>query len=153
MSGPSHSEIAKVPAGLCMRIEARPSWRWLLPRHGHDGGILSRIVAVPNSLAGGRTSQSRTRARRRGADVPQQYLPEEPAGPRTRLLGFERVDLDPGQSQTVALDVVPRLLASYDTDRGQWHTAAGSYRLALGRSAGNYALEANVHLAVSWFGR
>lgn len=90
---------------------------------------------------------------RRGADVPQLYLLEDPVGSRTRLLGFERVDLEPGESRTVSLDGDPRLLASYDTDRGQWHTPGGSYRLALGRSAGNYAMEADVSLAESWFGR
>ena len=90
---------------------------------------------------------------RRGADVPQLYLLEDPAGPRMRLLGFERVDLEPGESRTVALDVDPRLLASYDTDRGQWHTPGGSYRLVLGHSAGNYTLEADVSLAEAWFGR
>ncbi|WP_197410520.1 beta-glucosidase family protein [Arthrobacter sp. EPSL27] len=90
---------------------------------------------------------------RRGADVPQLYLLEEPAGPRMRLLGFERVDLEPGESRTVTLDVDPRLPASFDTDRGQWHISAGSYRLALGHSAGNYALEADVTLPEKWFGR
>ncbi|MDR7082135.1 beta-glucosidase [Arthrobacter ginsengisoli] len=90
---------------------------------------------------------------RRGADVPQLYLLEDPAGTRTRLLGFERVNLEPGGSRTVSLDVDPRLLASYDTGRGQWHTPGGSYRLALGHSAGNYTLEADVSLAEAWFGR
>lgn len=90
---------------------------------------------------------------RRGADVPQLYLLEDPAGARMRLLGFERVDLDAGESRTVSLDVDPRLLASYDTDRGQWHTPGGSYRVALGHAAGNYALEADVSLAELWFGR
>ncbi|WP_200913017.1 beta-glucosidase family protein [Arthrobacter sp. Leaf69] len=90
---------------------------------------------------------------RRGADVPQLYLLEDPAGARMRLLGFERVNLDAGESRTVSLDVDPRLLASYDTDRGQWHTPGGSYRVALGHAAGNYALEADVSLAEAWFGR
>ncbi|HEX9227715.1 MAG TPA: beta-glucosidase [Arthrobacter sp.] len=90
---------------------------------------------------------------RRGADVPQLYLLEDPAGARMRLLGFERVDLDAGESRTISLDVDPRLLASYDTDRGQWHTPGGSYRVALGHAAGNYALEADVSLAELWFGR
>ena len=90
---------------------------------------------------------------RHGSDVPQLYLIEDPAGARMRLLGFERVDLEPGESRTIGLDVDPRLLASYDTDRGQWHTPGGSYRLALGYEAGNYTMEAGVTLAESWFGR
>ncbi|MET3947662.1 beta-glucosidase [Arthrobacter sp. UYCu512] len=55
---------------------------------------------------------------RSGADVPQLYLLEDPAGPRMRLLGFERVDLEPGESRTVELTADPRLLASYNTGRG-----------------------------------
>ncbi|MEO5994118.1 MAG: beta-glucosidase [Arthrobacter sp.] len=90
---------------------------------------------------------------RSGADVPQLYLLEDPAGPRMRLLGFERVDLEPGESRTVELTADPRLLASYSTGRGQWHIAAGNYRLALGPSAGDCSLEADVYLAESWFGR
>ncbi|MDI3241934.1 beta-glucosidase [Arthrobacter sp. AL08] len=90
---------------------------------------------------------------RSGADVPQLYLLEDPAGPRMRLLGFERVDLEPGESRTVELTADPRLLASYNTGRGQWHIAAGNYRLALGPSAGDCSLEADVYLAESWFGR
>ena len=90
---------------------------------------------------------------RRGADVPQLYLLEDPLGPRMRMLGFERVDLEPGESRTVSLDVDPRLLASYNTDRGQWHVRGGSYRVALGHSAGNYTMEADVSLPESWFGR
>ena len=106
-----------------------------------DGGGVRANFTVTNS------------GPRRGADVPQLYLLEDPAGTRMRLLGFERVDLDAGESRTVSLDVDPRLLASYDTDRGQWHTAGGSYRVALGHAAGDYALEADVSLAESWFGR
>ncbi|MGY2744703.1 fibronectin type III-like domain-contianing protein [Pseudarthrobacter sp. O4] len=90
---------------------------------------------------------------RRGADVPQLYLLEDPAGTRMRLLGFERVDLEPGESRTVSLNVDPRPPASYDTGRGQWHNTGGSYRLALGHSAGDYTLEADASLAESWFGR
>lgn len=90
---------------------------------------------------------------RRGADVPQLYVLEDPAGPRMRLLGFERVDLEPGESRTVSLAVDSRLLASYNTARGQWHTAGGSYRLALGHSAGDCTLEADVSLTEAWFGR
>ena len=34
---------------------------------------------------------------RTGADVPQVYLTNTPDGPRMRLLGFERVELEPGE--------------------------------------------------------
>lgn len=95
---------------------------------------------------------------RRGADVPQLYLVESPGvegpgGARTRLLGFERAELEPGETRTIALSVDPRLLASYDQGQGQWHMAPGSYSLALGHSAGDHALVADVDVTEAWFGR
>ena len=47
---------------------------------------------------------------RAGADVPQLYLTE----PReVRLLGFERVELAPGESRTVTITAEPRVLAPF----------------------------------------
>jgi len=51
-----------------------------------------------------------------------------------RLLGFERVDLQPGESCGVTLTADPRLLARYEVDAGRWHIAEGGYRIALGRA-------------------
>ena len=64
---------------------------------------------------------------RDGADVPQLYLTT--AGrttTRMRLLGFERVELAPGESRSVTVTADPRLLARYDADAGQWHVAGGT---------------------------
>ena len=49
------------------------------------------------------------------------------------LNGFERVELQAGESRSVTLIVGPRLLARYDGDAGQWHIADGTHRVALGR--------------------
>ena len=38
-----------------------------------------------------------------GADVPQAYLTDAPNGTRMRLLGFERVELEPGESVHVTV--------------------------------------------------
>src|SRR4051794_34648046 len=46
---------------------------------------------------------------RAGADVPQLYLTQ----PRMRLLGFERVELAPGESRTVTITAEPRVLAPF----------------------------------------
>jgi beta-glucosidase len=45
-----------------------------------------------------------------GADVPQLYLTEAAGDKRTRLLGFERVVLKPGESKRVTITADPRLL-------------------------------------------
>ena len=65
---------------------------------------------------------------RGGADVPQLYLTEAPGDKRMRLLGFERVELEPGESRQVVLTADPRLLARFDGEAGQWRIAEGAYR-------------------------
>jgi beta-glucosidase len=56
---------------------------------------------------------------RAAADVPQLYLTD----PRMRLLGFERVELQPGESHRITVTADPRLLARFDADAGQCHIA------------------------------
>jgi beta-glucosidase len=64
-----------------------------------------------------------------GADVPQVYLTDAEGERRMRLLGFERVELKPGESRTVTVKADPRLLARFDGKNGlgQWRIAAGTY--------------------------
>ncbi|MGH8141425.1 MAG: glycoside hydrolase family 3 C-terminal domain-containing protein, partial [Steroidobacteraceae bacterium] len=71
--------------------------------------------------------------RRAGADVVQLYLISAAGQPERRLVGYQRVQLDPGQSQSIKLSVDPRLIAHWMD--GAWHIAPGHYRWALGASA------------------
>jgi beta-glucosidase len=91
---------------------------------------------------------------REGADVPQLYLTQAADGKRMRLLGFERVALKAGESKRVTVTADPRLLARFDGKNGlgQWRIAAGTYRVALGKSAADLALSANVKLVARTFG-
>jgi beta-glucosidase len=89
-----------------------------------------------------------------GADVPQLYLTEAPNEKRMRLLGFERVELKPGESRQVTLEAADsRLLARFDGKAGQWRIAPGTYGVALGRSAGDLVLTGNADLTGSLFGK
>lgn len=88
---------------------------------------------------------------RAGADVPLLYLTGAPGGRRLRLLGFERVDLEPGQSRRVSIEADPRLLADYAD--GAWRITPGSYSVAVGASAAAFAFTAEVELAGRAFGR
>jgi beta-glucosidase len=90
---------------------------------------------------------------RAGADVPQLYLTEAADGKRMRLLGFERVELQPDESRSVTVKADPRLLARFDGDAGHWHIADGIYRIALGKAADDLVLTAEVQLAERLFGR
>ena len=90
---------------------------------------------------------------RRGADIPQLYLTGAPGQRRMRLLGFERVDLEPAESRLVTIEADPRLLARYDGAAGSWRIAAGSYAVAVGASAVDLELTAEIELAGRAFGR
>ena len=87
-----------------------------------------------------------------GADVPQVYVTEEAGDKRLRLLGFERVELHPGESREISITADPRLLARFDSHAGQWRIAEGNYRVALGRSANDFVLTADTKLAGRLFG-
>jgi beta-glucosidase len=89
---------------------------------------------------------------REGADTAQIYLTEGAGEKRMRLLGFERVSLQPGQSKRVTLTADARLLGRFDGSAGRWRIAAGRYRIAVGKSAGDLCLHAEVRLAARVFG-
>ncbi len=72
---------------------------------------------------------------RAGADVPQLYLTGVGKTKRVRLLGFERVELQPGESKTVTLKADPRLLARFDAKAQQWRLEGGNYKVVVARSA------------------
>jgi beta-glucosidase len=86
---------------------------------------------------------------RRGADVAQVYL----TGERCRLLGFERVELDPGESREVTVEADRRVLARFDGDAGQWRITGGSYSVAVGASATDLRLSGDAELRDATFGR
>jgi beta-glucosidase len=90
-----------------------------------------------------------------GADVPQVYMTDAAGEKRMRLLSFERVVLKPGESRNVTVTVDPRLLARFDgkSGLGQWRITEGTYRLALGKSAGDLVSSAETRLTARTFGQ
>jgi beta-glucosidase len=90
---------------------------------------------------------------RDGADVPQLYLLSGAGHERMRLLGFERVELASGASRAITITADPRLLGRYDGGAGQWHVAAGTYRVALGKAADDLVLSGEAPLTERRFGR
>jgi beta-glucosidase len=74
---------------------------------------------------------------RRGMEVAQVYVSPVSGGweaPR-RLAGFKKVDLAPGESKSVTLEIDPRLLATFDEASHQWRITPGAYRLSVGDSS------------------
>jgi beta-glucosidase len=80
------------------------------------------------------------RGKREGADVPQLYVTPATGSRPLRLTGFERVTLKPGETRRITLIAEPRIVADYDTAQPGWHLAAGTYRVAIARDAGQPVL-------------
>jgi len=72
----------------------------------------------------------------KGADVAQVYLTSAAGRPVLRLVGFQRVELEPGEKRNLSLTADPRLLGRYDEQSGRWEVERGVYRVNLGKSAG-----------------
>src|SRR5262245_9891611 len=87
-----------------------------------------------------------------GADVPQLYLIDAAGDKRMRLLGFERVELKPGESRQLTVTADPRLLARFDGEAGQWRIAEGTHRVGGGKSATDLVLTGDARLSARKFG-
>jgi beta-glucosidase len=83
---------------------------------------------------------------RAGADVPQVYLSSAAGKPLRRLIGWEKVRLEPGESKQVTLQADPRLLAHFDVKAHGWKIAAGDYRVTVGKSASDTGLKGGATL-------
>ena len=65
--------------------------------------------------------------------MPQLYFVGRNGEKLERLVGFQRVTLNPGESRSITLTVDDRLLANWRD--GEWSMPAGSYNFALGQDA------------------
>lgn len=81
---------------------------------------------------------------RAGTEVAQLYA--APPGRTHRLVGWARVDLQPGESRTVTIAADPRLLASWDASADGWRQAAGDYDVYVGRAADTAEGQARVRM-------
>jgi beta-glucosidase len=87
-----------------------------------------------------------------GAEVPQVYLtlPAAAGEPFKRLVGFDRVELAPGQARTVEVTLDPRSaarpLSFWDTGSGRWRTLRRTYTVHVGPSVATLPLRATVRV-------
>ncbi|MDR8075984.1 glycoside hydrolase family 3 C-terminal domain-containing protein [Burkholderia cenocepacia] len=78
-----------------------------------------------------------------GAEVVQVYvgLPASSGEPPKRLVGFQKVFLNPGASQTVTVNIDPKAtnhpLSTWDKDAQQWSPASGATTIYVGNSSRN----------------
>ncbi len=74
---------------------------------------------------------------RPGAEIAQVYaaLPANADEPPKRLVGWSKVQLNPGESKQVSITVVPKYLSVFDDTAHAWKLLPGSYTFMVGGSS------------------
>jgi beta-glucosidase len=90
----------------------------------------------------------RNTGKRTGQEVAQVYLslPASAGEPPKRLIGWEKVELKPGESKTVTLKVDPLYLSIFDAATDRWMIVPGEYQVMAGSSSATLPLTAAVTL-------
>ena len=87
-----------------------------------------------------------------GAEVAQVYLglPAATGEPPKRLVGWRKVNLQPGAKQSVTVEVdendSSHPMSYWDTNSSSWQTAPGDYPVYVGNSSANLAQAGTVHV-------
>jgi beta-glucosidase len=97
---------------------------------GHDGSSVT--LTVTNTGA------------RAGADIAEVYvtLPASAGESWKRLIGYRKVELAPGESKTVTMDVDPIYVSIWDVAGKHWTRPSGEYHVMAGASSSETPLEA-----------
>jgi beta-glucosidase len=90
----------------------------------------------------------RNTGKRAGQEVAQVYLslPASAQEPPKRLIGWEKVDLQPGESKTITLKIDPLYLSIFDAATDRWTIVPGEYKVMVGPSSATLPLTATVSL-------
>ena len=88
----------------------------------------------------------RNTGKRAGTEIAQVYVGLPPAAnePPKRLVAWEKILLEPGQSKAVTLKLEPKFLSIFDTQKDDWSLLPGEYRIFVGGSSRNTPLTATV---------
>jgi beta-glucosidase len=136
---------------------ANVGYRWFAAEHLQPlfpfgmGLSYTRFEFAGLRLYSGKTVEAsftvRNTGARAGVAVPQLYLMSAAGAPLQRLAAFSRISLEAGQSQSLRVQIDPRLLAHWDVARHGWQIDRGSYVFALGTSASDLGERAELALA------
>ncbi len=87
---------------------------------------------------------------RPGAEVAQVYVADrhaKTARPERELKGFERVELAPGETKHVSIELNPRAFAFYDAAAHHWTIAPGQFSIEIGDSVESLPLHEHVDVS------
>jgi beta-glucosidase len=84
-----------------------------------------------------------------GSEVAQVYvrLPEAAQEPFQRLAGWERVDLRPGESKTVTIELKPEWISIWDDKAARWQLVKGEYSVEVGGGSDAISLRGPARLS------
>jgi beta-glucosidase len=105
------------------------------------GGKLTATTTVTNT------------GKREGSEIAELYVHQIVPSidrPINELKGFDRIDLQPGQSKTVTFSVEPHDLAYWDTAGKQWKADPGAYEIEVGASSRDIRLTKQFRLTGSF---
>jgi beta-glucosidase len=85
---------------------------------------------------------------RAGTEIAEVYavLPEAADEPFKRLVGWQRIELAPGESKTVTVAVDPRVISIFDERKNAWSLLPGVYGIFAGPSSGDTPLKATLQV-------
>ena len=85
---------------------------------------------------------------RAGAEVAEVYvgLPAGASEPPTRLVAWQRVELAPGESKTITLDLNPHYLSIFNEQKDAWELLPGDYKVMVGGSSRDLPLSGTFSL-------
>lgn len=85
---------------------------------------------------------------RAGAEIAEVYasLPAAASEPPKRLVGWSKVELKPGESQEVTVDVNRKYLSIFDVKQNGWQLLPGEYNFMAGGSSQSLPLKQSVSL-------
>ncbi len=94
---------------------------------------LSSLAVNVNGRAVTANATVRNLSGRAGVATPEFYVSgPEGANIPLRLVGWDRIDIRPGEDRQVTLSIDPRLLATFDEGARKWRIQPGAYRLTAG---------------------
>ena len=130
-------------------------YKWYEAKHKHPlfafGFGLSYTSYVYASLTVDSAAKTvhftvKNTGKRAGTEIAEVYarLPKGADESFKRLVGWKRVTLVPGESQTVTVAIDPRVLQTFDDTTARWNFVPGDYEIMVGASSDNAPLRGSL---------
>jgi beta-glucosidase len=111
----------------------------------------ANLRVTPGATPGSKISLTFTitnTSNRAGAEIAEVYaaLPAAAAEPPKRLVGWNKVKLNPAESKDVVVEVDPKYLSIFNVDQNAWQLVPGDYTIMVGGSSQSLPLTQSINL-------